>query len=209
MSSAKCYSGYSAYLTVSEKSFDISDNCGGIPQDAIKDAFLLGRPKIERNIPTIGMYGIGMKRAIFKIGEEAAVKSFATDGAFRVSYTREWLDPKNDRWDLPIESPKNQKEKGVVVVIPTLRKEVAAQFGNDAFVNNLKAAISRHFGYIIQKGFSIFVNKEKLRDITLKLFATDFPKKAGIRPYDFELDDNGIHIRVTVGFFDHSFALKK
>jgi len=201
VSSAKCYSGYSAYLTVSAKSFDISDNCGGIPQDAIKDAFLLGRPKIERNIPTIGMYGIGMKRAIFKIGEEAAVESFATDGAFRVSYTREWLDPKNDQWDLPIESLKNQREKGVVVVIPTLRKEVAAQFGNDAFVNNLKAAISRHFGYIIQKGFSIFVNKEKLRDRTLKLFATDSPKKAGIRPYDFESDDNGIHIRVTVGFF--------
>jgi hypothetical protein len=85
----KPYDGYAARLTLSAKSFDISDNCGGIPQAAIKDAFLLGRPKIEQNIPTIGMYGIGMKRAIFKIGEEAAVESYAADGAFEVNYTRD------------------------------------------------------------------------------------------------------------------------
>src|SRR6266852_5395134 len=92
----KPYDGYAARLTLSAKSFDISDNCGGIPQAAIKDAFLLGRPKIEQSMPTIGMYGIGMKRAIFKIGEEAAVESFADDGAFQVSYTRDWLNPDND-----------------------------------------------------------------------------------------------------------------
>src|SRR5712664_1935662 len=41
----KPYDGYTARLTLSARSFDISDNCGGIPQAAIKDAFLLGRPK--------------------------------------------------------------------------------------------------------------------------------------------------------------------
>jgi hypothetical protein len=198
---AKPYAGYVARLSLSDKSFDISDNCGGIPQNAIKDAFLLGRPKIDQNIPTIGMYGIGMKRAIFKIGEEAAVESFANDGAFQVSYTRDWLDPANDDWDLPIEKLKNKKEKGVVVIVPTLRKEVAHQFGNGAFLNGLRIAISKHFGYLIQKGFSISVNGEKLKGQTLKLFATDSPKRIGIRPYDFESDDDGVHIRVTVGFY--------
>jgi hypothetical protein len=201
VSGSNPYSGYVARLTLSERSFDISDNCGGIPQNAIKDAFLLGRPKIERNIPTIGMYGIGMKRAIFKIGEEAAVESFSSDGAFQVNYTRDWLKPENDQWDLPIEKKQNKKGKGVVVVVQTLRKEVAKQFGNDAFLNELRTAISGHFGYIIQKGFAIYVNGEKLRALTLKLFSTDSPKTAGIRPYDFESDDDGIHVRVTVGFF--------
>jgi hypothetical protein len=35
------YDGYWARLSLSP-SFDISDNCGGIPSDAIKDAFLIG-----------------------------------------------------------------------------------------------------------------------------------------------------------------------
>src|SRR5262249_46424478 len=147
---------------------------------AIKDAFLLGRPKIDQAIPTIGMYGIGMKRAIFKIGEEGAVESYSDDGAFEVNYTRKWLDPENDEWDLPIERLSNRREKGVAVVVPTLKKDVARQFGNASFVNSLKIAISEHFGYLIQRGFSIAVNGEKLRPRTLQLFATDSPKKPGV-----------------------------
>jgi len=198
---AKPYEGFAARLTLSAASFDISDNCGGIPQAAIEDAFLLGRPKLDQNIPTIGMYGIGMKRAIFKIGEEATVESFAADGAFEVSYTRDWLNPENDEWDLPIKKLTDRKEKGVTIAVPTLRKDVARQFGNAAFLNALRNAISEHFGYLIQKGFSVFVNGEKLRGRTLQLFATDSPKKGGIRPYDFESDDDGVHVRVTVGFY--------
>jgi hypothetical protein len=203
------YDGYEARLTLSAKSFDITDNCGGIPQAAIKDAFLLGRPKIEQSIPTIGMYGIGMKRAIFKIGEEAAVESYAADGAFEVSYTRGWLDPENDTWDLPIDKLQNRKEKGVTVVVPTLRAEVARHFGNAAFINELRNAISEHFGYLIQKGFSVYVNKEKLRARTLQLFATESPKKSGVRPYDFEADHDGVHIRVTVGFYRPLVRMKR
>jgi hypothetical protein len=203
LNKAKPYIGYEARLSLSGKSFDISDNCGGIPSDAIADAFLLGRPKInrDRNIPTIGMYGIGMKRAIFKMGEEAAVESFATDGAFAVSYTRAWLNPDNDEWDLPIGTIRNKEKKGVTIIVPTLRKDVARQFGNDAFLNELRNTISNHFGYLMQKGFSIFVNGEKLLGHTLQLYSTDSPKKIGIRPYDFESEDDGVHVRVTVGFF--------
>jgi hypothetical protein len=35
---AKPYDGYEARLTLSAASFDISDNCGGIPRDAIAEA---------------------------------------------------------------------------------------------------------------------------------------------------------------------------
>ena len=199
---AKPYDGYEARLTLTGKSFDISDNCGGIPKDRIADAFLLGRPKIEKNLPTIGMYGIGMKRAIFKIGEEAMVETFADDGAFSVSYDRDWLNPENEDWDLHIEALSNKKkEKGVTVIIPSLKKDVARQFENPTFLNELKNAISEHFGYLMQKGFSVRVNGEKLRPRTLKLYTTDFSKKDGIRPYDFESEDDGVHVRVTVGFF--------
>jgi hypothetical protein len=200
---ADAYDGFEARITVSAKSFDISDNCGGIPKDAIKDAFLLGRPRVEKDkgIPTIGVYGIGMKRAIFKIGEEAEVESYADDGAFAVSYTSDWLDPESEDWDLPIHPLKNRVRKGVLIIVPTLKKDIAKLFGNASFVNTLKTSISEHFGYLIQKGFSIWVNGEKIRPQTLQLYFTELSKKNGIRPYDFEADEDGVHIRVSVGFF--------
>jgi len=54
----------------------------------------------------------------------------------------------------------------------------------------------------MQKGFGIYVNGEKLRPRTLHLHSTDMPKRRdGIRPYDFESEKDGVHIRVTVGFY--------
>ena len=195
------YTGYEASLTVSSNLFQISDNCGGIPTDRINDAFLLGRPKMDENIPTIGMYGIGMKRAIFKIAEEARVESHANDGAFAITYDRTWLEPDNEDWELPIERLRTRKDKGVTIRISHLRTDIARQFGNAAFINELRNAISEHFGYLMQKGFSVKVNGEKLRPRTLRLYTTEFGAQDGIRPYDFESDDDGVHVRVTVGFF--------
>lgn len=203
VSKTDAYEGYETRITLSKKSFDIADNCGGIPSNAIKDAFLLGRPKVDKDagFPTIGMYGIGMKRAIFKIGQEAEVESRSDDGAFAVSYTTEWLNPENEEWDLPIRTVKNGAKKGVTIVVPTLKKDIARSFGNESFVNALKAAIAEHFGYLIQKGFSIFVNNEKIRPLTLELYYANPTKKSGIRPYEFVAEENGVHIRVSVGFF--------
>lgn len=197
------YQGYSADLTLSSTSFDISDNCGGIPENAIADAFQLGRPRIEKdkNIPTIGMYGIGMKRAIFKIGVEAIVESYSSDGAYTVSYDRAWLNPNNEDWELPIARIKNRKVKGVTIVIPTLKDDIARQFGNEQFLNQLRNKISEHFGYLMQKGFVVRVNGERVPQRTLQLYATTNISKIGIRPYDFESDEDGINIRVTVGFY--------
>ena len=92
------------------------------------------------------MYGIGLKRAIFKIGEQATVETFADDGAFSVTYDRDWLDPENEEWNLPIQPLSNKNHKGVTVTIPSLKKDIARQFGNPTFLNELRNAISEHFG---------------------------------------------------------------
>lgn len=203
VSDSDAYSKFETRLNLNARSFEISDNCGGIPQDAIKDAFLLGRPKVDKDkgIPTIGMYGIGMKRAIFKIAEEAMVESHADDGNFAVSYTSDWLDPESSEWELPIRRIQKSKKIGVTINVPKLKKDISRSFGNASFINTLKEEVARHFGYLIQKGFSIWINKEKIRPQTLELFFSEPAKKNGIRPYDFESVENGVHIRVSIGFF--------
>lgn len=198
------YDGYWTRLRLSQNSFDISDNCGGIPHDLIRDAFLLGRPKANRDkhIPTIGVYGIGMKRAIFKIGEEAAIESASEDGAFAVTYDRKWMDPQNDSWDLPIETLPRRKSKGVTIIIESIRPDIAKQFGNEAFVNSLKNKIALHFGYLMQKGFAVTVNGNQVKKRTLQLHFLEVSKdRDGIRPYDYEGVEDGVRVRVTVGFY--------
>src|SRR5688572_4699982 len=75
------YSKHFVAITMTIESFTIEDNCGGIPREiAINYAFKMGRePDDSRDAEseTIGMYGVGMKRAIFKIGKNAVVHSLS------------------------------------------------------------------------------------------------------------------------------------
>lgn len=78
-------------ISFDEEHFQISDNCGGIPRGvSINSAFRMWRHDAERDkdLPTVGVYGIGMKRAIFKMGEEAQVSSNTNDTCYRVKLPR-------------------------------------------------------------------------------------------------------------------------
>ena len=199
------FEGYYAKLTFSSDGFEIMDNCGGIPSDFVEGAFSLGRSDItkDRDLPTIGMYGIGMKRAVFKIGNEALVQSNADSGFFEVEYTKEWLNPESQDWNLPIrkENTKKRADRGVTITITDVKKDIGRAFDNPSFLNRVQNQISEHFGYLMQRGFRIDVNGETLKPKTRLVKFAKHSKTAAIRPYDFETRVDGVDIKVTVGFF--------
>lgn len=134
------FKDFRATLKLSEALFEIEDNCGGIPKDYVDDAFSLGRLNINQDgdIPTIGMYGIGMKRAIFKIGNSASVMSNSTDGFFSVDYSADWLQPNNEEWSLPIRrSERKDRDNGVSIRIDNVKPEIGRHLQNASFINTL------------------------------------------------------------------------
>jgi len=96
------YNNFSATITLNDNYFKIEDDCGGIPEELAKGyAFRMGRPDVptDTGVNSIGMYGIGMKRALFKMGQDISVKSQHKKYAFELSINREWLQSDTD-WDL-------------------------------------------------------------------------------------------------------------
>ena len=71
------FDGLNVTLVVDPDRFSIDDNCGGIPLDvARKYAFRFGRPpEAERTRHSIGQFGVGMKRALFKLGSSFRIES--------------------------------------------------------------------------------------------------------------------------------------
>jgi hypothetical protein len=56
-------------ITIAKDRFELYDNCGGIDKDHLKNnVFKFGAENTNTTNPTLGMYGIGLKRSIFKIG---------------------------------------------------------------------------------------------------------------------------------------------
>jgi hypothetical protein len=198
------FKNFEASITLKRNEFEISDNCGGIPSDQLEDAFSLGRPKLDkdRDIPTIGMYGIGMKRAIFKIARSATVSSVHADLSVSVEYSRDWLNPDNKEWDLPVTKINSQDlKKGVIIHSRDLLPDIGRHFSNEAFINKLRFKISEHFGYIIQKGFTIKLNGIPVRAATLPLRSSNFSAQPSIRAYDFHAKIGDVHVDVRIGFF--------
>lgn len=198
------FDGFKAELTVGANEFILQDNCGGIPDEHLIDAFSLGRPSIEKDgdVPTIGMYGIGMKRAIFKISQSAIVTSIHPEISASVSYSKEWLDPDNQSWDLDLDPAEPAgKNPGVTISSDDLKPEVSNQFGSDIFRNKLSEKIAEHFGYIMQRGFRIAMNGVDIQPITLPLLSAEHGAYAAIRPFDYIDKIGEVHVKVTIGFF--------
>ncbi|MGI8934654.1 MAG: ATP-binding protein [Phormidesmis sp.] len=203
------YEGFWAKIEVSETSFKIEDNCGGIPLDvAQRYAFRMGKPKEitdDDDILTIGTYGIGMKRAFFKLGRSAQVFSQTEAESFRVIIKPDWL-LSDETWDLPLEiidSPLDRN--GTSLEVQALRDEAAKQLSTQTFQNMLAGEIEALYSYIIGKGFQITVNDKpvKPRPLVLqweglsKLKNTD---KEAVAPYLYEAYEENVEVQLAVGF---------
>lgn len=169
--------------------------------------FRMGKPREitdDDDIATIGTYGIGMKRAIFKMGQSAQVISQTDEDAFKVLIQPDWL-ASDETWDLPIEEIEPDSESlGTTVEIFELREEVANQFARKSFQLDLAQEIESLYSYIIAKGFEIFVNDKpvKAKPLVLQWEGVKKLKKkdmAAIAPYLYEAFEEDVEVTVAVG----------
>lgn len=207
-SSDKPYQNFWAKITFSSEGFKIEDNCGGIPPEAQHYAFRMGRPTdiINGNTYTIGTYGIGMKRAIFKMGCSSEIISKTENDSFKVTINPEWLT--SDSWELPIDRIQSSlSENGTAIEVTHLRDGIITQFASpqSPLFNSLVGKISHHYSYIINKGFTIYVNGAKVPLISLNLLWDGVEKisnqNAAIAPYLYEAQKDEVQIKLAVGFY--------
>lgn len=204
----KVYEGYYAHINFDESGFSIVDNCGGIPAKlAASYAFKLGRPseREAEDVPTIGVYGIGMKRAIFKMGTSAKILSKTEKEEFKVVISPEWMSNDNS-WLLDLETENVELEKpGVKIIVDQLRKDVRLTFSKErGFESTLINVIANHYSIILNKGFEVKVNGNSIKpNITSLIFDKDAIQNnsGGIAPYFYKGEYNGVSIDVAVGFY--------
>lgn len=206
------YSGFGANITIDKDRFVIQDNCGGISKKiAITSAFRMGRDSnnsTDKDLPTVGTYGIGMKRSIFKIGRAAKIISKCGNEQFEVKIPYEWT--KTDAWKLNLDDidtvPEEVSNGGVVVEVTHLNPAILAQWCDgdkrDNFVNDLYLSIQKSYSFIIEKGFEIAVNNRKINSLPVNLLiAAPQGKKGSISPYIYKDTINGVAVNLIVGFY--------
>lgn len=161
-------SKFTIKITFDKNHFSIIDNAGGIEEDvARKYAFKLGKPKnYNQGKHTIGQFGIGMKRAFFKLGEVITVESTALSSDFKLDISvKEWRDRPNEKdWDFTFNEVNVKKHAlrntKTELNVTKLKDDVKNQFKEPQFLIDLVNEISLQHLFAINKGLKIKINSD-------------------------------------------------
>ncbi len=115
-------------VTFTNTSFCISDNCGGIEFEKAKnDVFRFGRDEHITD-SRLSVYGIGLKRAIFKLGKQIKIESKTLDKGFCVNIDVEkWQHEHIDNvaeWQFPmkeINPAQSEIHAGTTITVTDLK----------------------------------------------------------------------------------------
>jgi Histidine kinase-, DNA gyrase B-, and HSP90-like ATPase len=173
------YAGLYIKLTVSADKFEIEDNCGGIDLDQARQyAFRFGRPEdIEGPLGEVGQFGVGMKRALFKLGDMFSVTSTTTKNAFTLPVdVAAWMaDPAPD-WsfelsDIDEAAEVDESATGTVIEVTKLHDVVSKELANAEFVNRLRNDLRLRQARVIAQGMKIFVNGDEVEQFDPELLS--------------------------------------
>lgn len=202
----KPYEGSWAKITFTGESFSISDNCGGIPWGLHDYAFRMGRPpdRAPEVDGTVGVYGIGMKRAVFKMGKHCLISTRSAGHQYEVEITPDWIGDEKE-WRIPVRPARTSEAfDGTTIVVGELNPDILVAFteGAKALKTDLEIMIATHYAYIIEKGFKVTVNGDAVEPRTTSLV---FDKREAaevnpIRPFVFKTAVDEVEVFLAVGF---------
>lgn len=169
-------------INFTTQQFKIIDNCGGISfGSAQNDVFRFGHPDPHKRA-SLSVFGIGMKRAIFKIGRQIEIESHATDNGFIMKLDVDnWLGEETTDWKIPIEQVAGEQDlhkAGTKITISRLKKEVATLTANPTFENRLKTLIKESYPFYLGKYIRIFVKNEEVEGVDLSFAESQYIKPA-------------------------------
>lgn len=170
-------------LRVSPTAFTIKDNCGGIDLDvARRYAFRFGRPKAYKGTTrSVGQFGVGMKRALFKLGDTFSIESRAASTRFDMTVdVNAWVNDANSIWTFQMAHAERTYDpathgRGTTIEVTDLHSSVASDLADNTFLSLLREQIRfRHQGALAE-GIKILLNGDALVGLSRELLSgSDF-----------------------------------
>ena len=146
-------------LSVDGSGVNISDNCGGIPVEILRDLVLrFGKPSSQEL--GIGVYGVGLNRAIFKLGRSASLKTDTGKTRAELSFDVEDYLADDKNWGLPAKEFETTGSIGTDLQISRPSEEILETLESEDFQAELKDDISRRYCKFLDRNLIIVMNGE-------------------------------------------------
>jgi hypothetical protein len=203
---ADASNGYvpSIQLTVGHDRFEIADNCGGIPLDIAREyAFRFGRPPGFPATPGgVGQFGVGMKRALFKLGDHFTLLTRAEHDAFEMDVdVDEWAEEPGNDWTFELQNVRTDldappaADRQTVIAVTQLHPSVAEDITHGDVVDTLRRDLQLRHQVALEIGIEIQLNQDALSPVRPSLRGSN-----EITPIHVDTQlESGVRMRLYAG----------
>lgn len=144
-------------LDADRQLISVKDNAGGV---GLSDLRMLIAPGSSRNSPTaatIGIFGIGSKRAVVALAENVVIKTHRKgEKTFEIDVTSDWLESPD--WEIPAYEVPDIPEGVTSIDLSALRKTFST-----SDVENLRKHLGETYSWFLEQGdCAILLNGEPI-----------------------------------------------
>lgn len=192
-------------LDTTQQMIRFEDNAGGVDEDDLSLLVAPGYTKIDEKMESIGYFGVGTKRAIVALSQDARIitRPRRSKMTFLIEVEESWL--KNDDWYLPYYETDDIDEGHTILELKSLRKAL-----NVGVIEQLKEHLSTTYAlFLDDKQLTVKVNGVQLRPIDLENWAypPDFEPVTQVGSLQTTRGDT-VKVQVTAGLSQSSSTVE-
>lgn len=171
------YSGYEIAVSINNNDVTIQDNCSGIDEKTLSTkTFTIGSR--SKHPYGIGHYGVGLNRAIFKLGGHVTLTTDDGNDQFSLSFSEEQVR-KAVANTLEIKATRltTTNKKFNIIKISRINSEVYPDLGSSIWLKSTIEEIRKRYGIFTSKGLKILINNKPIGNFGPEIRDPDFLKK--------------------------------
>lgn len=178
-------------LDEGSQEIEYSDNAGGIPDEYLHTIIQPGGTERTTEQETIGIFGVGSKRALIALSTESETISRHGNGpTYMVRVTDDWLE-KNE-WTLPKFQVDDISSSSTIFILRKLRFVI-----DSSKVEEVRNALAETYCYYLRDfGVKIKVNGTMIQPKIFDSWA--YPPERGPRHYNFSINVEKDEVRCSL-----------
>lgn len=130
----------------------VEDNAGGVKKDELRMLVTPGGSLNDPDAQTIGIFGVGGKRASIALGEHVEIRTrYKREQSYELDITKEWLDVED--WQMPVYEVSSIAQGTTSVSITQSRKPFT-----EIDVEEIKQHLQETYGWFLHQKCTLYVN---------------------------------------------------
>jgi hypothetical protein len=195
----KDYSGFKIFIRLDKNSFKIIDNCFGIPEETLsEDTLVVG--KQSNHDYGLGKYGIGLKRALLKFGNNYSLLTDTSEIAFKMQFSNSDFGQTKDL--IGTKLPTRYRRR-TLFVVSDLKPLVNKEFSSKPWLDKLKIELTDRYGIFIKKGLKIILKPLGSKPIIIEQRFPEIIDHFNIPSVSHKMEIAEVNVSIEYGLHKH------